>query len=1039
MAAGKVIGQIEVTKGSIKIVGVDGIVREPGYEGFLYENEQVISNDPTALFQIKFLALPEASAYDGVFRILADGSVIHGRDAMDSIASDEDLSNILETAAGDNFDDLETAAGEESAEGSSSFTPTNIVAESSVLGFNRGANGELGFGITDFGGENVVYDLAQEEGEAPIVTPPVITSPNVVIYDENGTEPVIQVEANGESSVSYSIAGLDSEHFTIDPQSGVVTFNDSPDFENPKDLSGDNEYNVYVTATDEAGNYTTQLLSVSINNLNDNIPLADDGSNSATEDVPVDVSGQVAGSDADGNAIEFVLVKGLNEGEGTLIFNSDGSYTYNIGDAFQSLDEGETKDITFTYKTVEIAGSEPSDQGPFESAEATVTITITGAEDGPVVSGIFTGAVAEDAVLTVSGTLAITDVDTLDNPVDFNNVAATVGDNGFGTFELTNGEWTYTLNNDAVQFLGDGESREDTHTFTATDGSTQDVVITIAGAEDGPTIIVTATPNEIVEDSATQDTIVASFAADDVDSDNSAMTYEVTVGTDLNGYYVIDGSDVKLTAAGVAHVNSGGELPDVSVTVYSSGLSAIGSDAAPEITPAADPLVVSDELGTIGEPLFDLADFTLEGDTDFINGVSTTYSSNGLVITSDTPLNFNPGHGLGVDTLSDNTQSEAMNIDGRYDEGLNIELPSSVFALNIDLKLTSGDLIEIKLYDANGNQITSGVTFAKGNETLLSVDANGYINGNDLKNGGDTIRIMSDTKFAEIFIADANADTQDGFSLINIYDPMSVAGYYTYEYNMDLVLQEIDEAVDSVTISGFDDTTTKIVFTYGDSTQVEYTSDADGMITIDDSNLLSDVVDGDVVVTIAAQNEIIEGFQPAFDAITIESESGLPVSHTILGGTADEILAGEDGNDYIDGRDGSDTIYGGAGNDDIEYDALDAEIDGGDGFDTVIGSSEIINLSNISNIEVIELNSGTSVVGSSADLGINADDVLSATDGGTLIIQSSDGSDLNQVNVDTDSLALQLDSVSIDGINYAEYTGGGATLLIELDDSIDVI
>lgn len=73
MATGKVIGQIEVTKGSIKIVGVDGIVREPNYEGFLYENEQVISNDPSALFQIKFLALPEASAYDGVFRILADG------------------------------------------------------------------------------------------------------------------------------------------------------------------------------------------------------------------------------------------------------------------------------------------------------------------------------------------------------------------------------------------------------------------------------------------------------------------------------------------------------------------------------------------------------------------------------------------------------------------------------------------------------------------------------------------------------------------------------------------------------------------------------------------------------------------------------------------------------------------------------------------------------------------------------------------------------------------------------------------------------
>ncbi len=1133
MATGKVIGQIQVTQGNIKIVGVDGAVRKPGYEGYMYENEQVISNDSDALFQIKFLALPEASAYDGIFRILADGSVIHGRDAVDSMMSDENLVKVLEATASKEGapEDLETAAGEEGVEGSSSFTETDIVAESSVLGFSRGGNSELGYGIVDFG-SNVNYDAAQ-------ITPPAITSPNVVIYDENGTEPVIQVSATAEGAVTYGINGLDSGLFNIDPATGLVTFKESPDFENPRDLGGDNEYNVYVTVTDSFGNYTTQLLSVSINNLNDNIPLANDAVNSATEDVPVDVSGQLTGSDADGNSIEFVLVKGLSEGEGTLVFNSNGTYTYNIGGAFQDLDVGETRDITFTYKTAEVAGSEPSNQGPFESTEATVTITITGAEDGPVISGTYVGTAAEDVVLSVSGTLAISDVDTLDNPVSFSDVAATAGDNNYGTFALVDGtwtytlnnttaqaldvgqivndtytfsatdgstqqvvvtitgaedasiitgtyvgavaedgtltangtlaisdvdtldnpvsfsdvagavglygiftlasgSWTYTLNNDAVQFLGDGDSVQDIHTFTATDGSTQDVVITIAGSEDGPTITVTATPNEIVEDSATQDTVVASFAANDVDSDNAAMTYEITAGTDPNGYYVIDGSDVKLTAAGVAFVNGGGELYDISVTVSSEGLSATDSDLV-VVTSAADPLITSDELGTVGAPLFDLADFTLEGDPDFVNGVSTTYSSNGLVITSDTPLNFNPGHGLGVDTLVDSTQSEAMNIDGRYDEGINIELPSAVFGLNIDLKLTGGDLIEIKLYDESGNPITSGITFAKSDGTVLTVDANGYIDGGDLSNGGDTIRITSDTKFAEIFISDANADTQDGFSLINIYDPMSIAGYYTYAYNMDLVLQEIDEAVDSVVVSGFDDTTTKLIFTYGDSTEVEFTSDAGGAITIDDADLLADVVNGDVVVTIAAQSEIPDGFQPTFDAITIESDTGVPVAHTILGGTADEILSGEDGNDYIDGRDGGDTIYGGAGNDDIEYDLFDTEIDGGDGFDTLIGNAESINLANVSNIDVIQLNAGSTVMGSGVDLGINASDVINATDDGTLIIQSADGSVSNQVNVDTDSLVLQAESVNIDGIDYAQYIGGGATLLIEIDDTIEVV
>lgn len=281
MAAGKVVGQIQVTQGNVKIIDADGVVREPVYGGFMFENEQVVSNDPSALFQIKFLALPEASAYDGIFRILADGTALHGRDAMESVAGDEELSNILETAAGEGAEDLETAAGEEGAEGSSSFTPTNIVAESSVLGFNRGPNSALGYGVVDFG-SRVNYDALQEDAPQnvfpdvtpPDVTPPVITSSDVALFNETDTAPVMQVTATSENGVSYSISGEDSGLFTIDPLSGVLSFKEVPDYENPKDTDGDNQYDVYVTATDDAGNYTTQLLSIAINNITGTVTTA---------------------------------------------------------------------------------------------------------------------------------------------------------------------------------------------------------------------------------------------------------------------------------------------------------------------------------------------------------------------------------------------------------------------------------------------------------------------------------------------------------------------------------------------------------------------------------------------------------------------------------------------------------------------------------------------------------------------------------------------------------------------------------------------
>jgi len=65
MATGNIIGQIQVTSGNIKIIGADGVVREPAYGGLVYEGEEIVSTDSGALFQIKYSALPEATSYDG--------------------------------------------------------------------------------------------------------------------------------------------------------------------------------------------------------------------------------------------------------------------------------------------------------------------------------------------------------------------------------------------------------------------------------------------------------------------------------------------------------------------------------------------------------------------------------------------------------------------------------------------------------------------------------------------------------------------------------------------------------------------------------------------------------------------------------------------------------------------------------------------------------------------------------------------------------------------------------------------------------------
>ncbi|MBZ5489294.1 hypothetical protein HW452_17460, partial [Halomonas aquamarina] len=61
--------------------------------------------------------------------------------------------------------------------------------------------------------------------------------------------------------------------------------------------------------------------------------------------------------------------------------------------------------------------------------------------------------------------------------------------------------------------------------------------------------------------------------------DNAALRYSLTEGSNADGYYAIDAitGTVTLTDAGAAHVNGGGNLPAVNVTVTDEdGLTARG-------------------------------------------------------------------------------------------------------------------------------------------------------------------------------------------------------------------------------------------------------------------------------------------------------------------------------------------------------------------------------------------------------------------------------------------------------------------------------
>ena len=78
-------------------------------------------------------------------------------------------------------------------------------------------------------------------------------------------------------TITYSLKNTqDFEQFSIDSNSGELLFNINPDYEIPKDVGGDNVYNVTITATDSGSKTAEHALTVTVEDVNESPKFADD-------------------------------------------------------------------------------------------------------------------------------------------------------------------------------------------------------------------------------------------------------------------------------------------------------------------------------------------------------------------------------------------------------------------------------------------------------------------------------------------------------------------------------------------------------------------------------------------------------------------------------------------------------------------------------------------------------------------------------------------------------------------------------------------
>ncbi|WP_323083281.1 VCBS domain-containing protein [Aeromonas hydrophila] len=127
-----------------------------------------------------------------------------------------------------------------------------------------------------------------------------------------------------------------------------------------------------------------------------------------------------------------------------------------------------------------------------DGSTTTVTITITGVNDGAVVAGDDLGAVTEDlnvvgGKLSDSGVLTISDADQGQAKFVAGNGTPSAG--ALGSLSITEtGTWSYNVDNSKVQYLGQGETRIETFTVKSVDGTSHTVSVTITGTNDAPTL-----------------------------------------------------------------------------------------------------------------------------------------------------------------------------------------------------------------------------------------------------------------------------------------------------------------------------------------------------------------------------------------------------------------------------------------------------------------------------------------------------------------------------------------------------------------------
>ncbi|MDP3822335.1 MAG: VCBS domain-containing protein, partial [Burkholderiales bacterium] len=283
------------------------------------------------------------------------------------------------------------------------------------------------------------------------------------------------------------------------------------------------------TFTVASADGTTSTVTVNILGTNDSAVLSSAAVNLTETNAVLSTNGTLTISDVDSPAT-FVAQTGTIGTYGSFTLNAAGAWTYTTSTAHNEFAAGTTYSDTFTVASA-------------DGTTSTVTANILGTNDAAVLSTATANLTETNAVLTTSGTLTITDVD---SPATFVAQNGTVGT--YGTFTINAaGAWTYTASSAHDEFVA-GTTYTETFNVVSADGTTSTVTVNILGTNDAA--VLGSTTVNLTETDAVL-TTNGTLTISDVDS---AATFVAQTGTaGIYGSFTINAAGAWTYTANSAH------------------------------------------------------------------------------------------------------------------------------------------------------------------------------------------------------------------------------------------------------------------------------------------------------------------------------------------------------------------------------------------------------------------------------------------------------------------------------------------------------